>query len=1011
MIRCRLLVAAALFFVSTSAGAGPYDPTLRFQSLTTPHFIIHFHQGEEALARRLAAIAERVYAATAERRTDHPRGRIHVVLVDQNDTANGSATVVPRDAIQIDAAPPTGADQIGNTDDWLEYVFTHEFAHVGHLDRSRGWARAARALLGRTALAFPNLSLPLWQIEGVATLVESEAGGGRLHAGDFREVVEAAARADRFEPLDRVSGGLVDWPSGTGWYAYGALFHEFLVDRYGRDRLETLADRTAGRVPYLTAGAFQQVYGKSLGALWREFEAWVRASLRPPDDDRATRLTRLGFLVETPRVDGDGAIWFSASDPRRFPGIYRLGPNDRQLQRITSRFGGTGLTVGRDIVIFDQLEIVRGAGLQGDLYAFDRRGGGVRRLTRGARLAEPDLSPDGRFLAAVQVQSGARRLVVLDTLTLLAAPHSVDASALTFLATLGNEDDVFASPRWSPDAARIAVERRQRKSASEILVIDARLRSALVVATSAVGRNVTPEWTSDGRSLWFASDRDGGPFALYRADVGDRLAPAARALLPPGGARSPTVTADGRVIFVGYTVEGFDLFEANPTPLAATPPDRPVVRGDDGATPPGRIAMRGNDGATPSGRTAVRPYTDTDFCGGGASAFAPLRRTRRSLERRRSAPPATGEARTYRPWSTLVPHGWLPLMDHRDGRWRLGAVVSGTDVLGRHALAADATWALNEGAVGSELAPRGRPDWAASYAYQRWQTTPYAAIQDRTSLFTAVDETAGGLIPVAQRERQIDVGIFRAFRRVRWAQTLAGAVHGERLSTALPGVEREADRSGVRTAWTLVTARQYGYSISPEAGVAVGATGEFFRPAFGADGTADATAVDARVYVPLGKRQSVLAIRAAGAVSRGDVGVRRVFRLGGADGNPVVGAFGSDAISLLRGFEDDVIGGTHVALVNAELRVPLAWPQRGIGTWPIFLRSVHATVFADVGHAWTGASRWDDRKTGLGAELSANVIAGFGLPLTWTVGAAWGHDRSRVLREGREIYVRLGRSF
>ena len=35
------------------------------------------------------------------------------MLVDQNDYANGSATVVPWSAIQIDATPPTGADEIG----------------------------------------------------------------------------------------------------------------------------------------------------------------------------------------------------------------------------------------------------------------------------------------------------------------------------------------------------------------------------------------------------------------------------------------------------------------------------------------------------------------------------------------------------------------------------------------------------------------------------------------------------------------------------------------------------------------------------------------------------------------------------------------------------------------------------------------------------------------------------------------------------------------------------------
>ena len=86
---------------------------------------------------------------------------------------------------------------------------------------------------------------------------------------------------------------------------------------------------------------------------------------------------------------------------------------------------------------------------------------------------------------------------------------------------------------------------------------------------------------------------------------------------------------------------------------------------------------------------------------------------------------------------------------------------------------------------GRSLAPRSRPDWSASYVYQRWQTTPYVAVRDRTSLFRAVT-TEGGLIPVAQREQQFDAGAYRAMRRVRWTQTLTGAYHAERVSTAAP---------------------------------------------------------------------------------------------------------------------------------------------------------------------------------------------------------------------------------
>ena len=166
------------------------------------------------------------------------------------------------------------------------------------------------------------------------------------------------------------------------------------------------------------------------------------------------------------------------------------------------------------------------------------------------------------------------------------------------------------------------------------------------------------------------------------------------------------------------------------------------------------------------------------------------------------------------------------------------------------------------------------------------------------------------------------------------------------------------------------------------------ATGEFVRPGLGADASADAVTADLRAFVPLGWPHAVLAARVGVAASMGDDDVQRRFRLGGSDGNPSAGAFGSDAISLLRGFQDDVFVGDRVALVNIEARVPLLSVERGWGTWPLFLRTIHAAAFSDIGHAWTGTVRWSDRKLGYGVELSADVVAGFGLPLTWRAGLA-----------------------
>jgi hypothetical protein len=149
------------------------------------------------LAARLTASAERV-RSRFEPALGVPRGRVQVILVDQTDIANGWATPFPYDAIEITAVPPFEDDLIGNTTDWLELAFTHEYTHILHLDRSRGFMNGVRHVFGRAPLVFPNSFLPIWQIEGLATYEESrQTGEGRIHAGDFRAIVDTAARQRR----------------------------------------------------------------------------------------------------------------------------------------------------------------------------------------------------------------------------------------------------------------------------------------------------------------------------------------------------------------------------------------------------------------------------------------------------------------------------------------------------------------------------------------------------------------------------------------------------------------------------------------------------------------------------------------------------------------------------------------------------------------------------------------------------------------------------------------------
>jgi outer membrane protein assembly factor BamA len=119
--------------------------------------------------------------------------------------------------------------------------------------------------------------------------------------------------------------------------------------------------------------------------------------------------------------------------------------------------------------------------------------------------------------------------------------------------------------------------------------------------------------------------------------------------------------------------------------------------------------------------------------------------------------------------------------------------------------------------------------------------------------------------------------------------------------------------------------------------------------------------------------------------------------------------FESDAIGLVRGFDDDRRG-WHAAVANLDYRFPLWRLERGMGTLPAFVRTVHGALFVDAGHAWNASFRARDARTSLGVELSVDTILGYALPLTFTGGAAWRHD-GLTNRTSAVMFGRVGRAF
>jgi hypothetical protein len=973
-----LLIVAALFLAGP-ASAQRYLPSLRFRVLTTTHFVVYFHQGEETLARRLSGIAEETYRTLGARLHTVPGGHTHIVLVDQNDTANGWATPLPYNTIEISAIWPAADESIGNTDDWLRLVFTHEYTHILQLDKSRGFASAVRHVLGRSPLAFPNLYLPQWQIEGLATFEESAVTGqGRVPAGSFRIIVDEGVRRGRPEPLDRANGGLDDWPAGTSAYAYGAYFHEYLAERFGEEKLGALLAESSGRFYYLQSPAFKRVFGRSLGSLWKDFEqsrsqrsaSDVGAGTPPP-----ARLTFHGFVVSAPRFvrpgkeTGSGGtatprILYSLSNADDFPALMSVEADGTGERRLGSRYFGNGLGIANGLAWFDQLDVKSNVALRSDIYSQDLQTGRVTRLTHDGRFLDPDVSPDGRAVVCVVVQASNRSLAILDV-----APGS---RAMTLRKVIAGDGTEFASPRWSPDGRFIVAARAGQSRPWEIVLVDAGTGKVSTLVSSTRARNVTPAWTPDGRTILFASDPDGSAFNLFAIDLVDRSDMPApgdsfRVTRLQAGATDPDVSPDGRtIVYVGYTPQGYDLFTL---PLDRTRWER--------ADP---------EGPSPTGTRLARELADSP----GAAA---------------------GPGSPYSPLPTLLPRSWAPVFDMGDEQVKLGAVIGSTDVLGRHAYDASVLWRFERNSDSGSIDAAGRPDWSIAYAYTRWRTALFLSGSESTSLF-AIPATLRNSDPLrAIRERDWLAGVQVPFVTVRHSQAFEAALSDQRwLLTTRANYQALEKRNAVRLAWSFNNAKIYGYSISPEQGVSLGVASEHVRRGLGADGNADAATVQVRSYLRLGGRHAVLASRVGLGVASGDPAVRRVFYLGGNGPASGLVDFGSDALSLLRGFGTKVFQGRRVANVGVEYRVPVLRVERGHGTWPFFARTLYAAAFLDAGNAWDGPFAASRIKRSYGAELSLDLVLGYSLPLTCSAGIAFPQDPSGP-RTRPAAYFRLGRSF
>nr|MBA3641940.1 PD40 domain-containing protein [Acidobacteriota bacterium] len=579
-----------------------------FKVLKTEHFDIYYYPEEEAAARMASRMAERWYGRISQLLVHELRGRQPLILYAsgphfrQTNTiqggigeGTGGVTEAFKRRIVLPFAGPLAA---------TDHVIGHELIHAFQYDIT------GTDVNSNTAGA---LALPLWFIEGMAEYLS--IGPVDPHTAMW---MRDAARREKLPAIDDLEDPRY-FP-----YRYGHALWAFIGGKYGDKSVASLL--RAGAVAKGYKEAFQAVLGvdsKELTTLWHqaEFEAYrpvaeatkLAGSFARPVIVNAEKGPRLNVSPEL-SPDGSRFMFFSERD---------LFSVDLYLAETA-----TGKVIRKiiDTATDPHLESLQFLGSAG---AWE---------PSGARFVVPAISKGKGVLAILNVSNGNRErtIEVEGADEVLNPTWSQDGRWIAFSGLVGGLNDLFVydlqantlkrltndayaelDPAFSPDGRSIAFATDRFTTKLDVLDIGEPRIAVIEIESGAVrevggfagAKNIGPQWTPDGRSLFFLSDRE-GVTNIYRLAL-DGGTPVQLTNLVTGvsgiTALSPAMSSSGgRVIFSAYEDDGYNVYALETeTQLAGTPLiDLP---GNAGVLPPRTAAALGPVAALLANPTASLP--------------------------------------------------------------------------------------------------------------------------------------------------------------------------------------------------------------------------------------------------------------------------------------------------------------------------------------------------------------------------------------------------------------------